>query len=404
MQELELAEVLGSASWDSLERTYEVIVAEVEATVTRWAAASQTTDLGEPRLLVEQRRGKKPNNKLFKKEPKDWTRAAQLGFDADDRVTVTRRFASAGGEAKVNLEEIWTRLGDRPVQLLFLHRYDRHGHRYALELRRIAVPIQDDQWLTGVRSWIDPRSADAAELVESYEYDGDALARIDQRHRGLDTWQQEFFISYSPDRQVSRIDGVVTPPPGQDGRFTAYIRSEEVDVDAVKAQVRKSVATAIVSWVDRVAPEGVIPRAILIAYDDGGYDVLPPSLALGIDGDDAAEKAARTGSIEDLFDHSLQAVFDPAPAELSADPMLRDGYGVLNQRWRDDSREGEAAAFLAEIAKDVAAWDWPLVIARPDAVVAAAAVPLERDDTVGSRIAASVPDDVKRRLLSSLKN
>lgn len=358
-----LAELL--QDWDALEQRHGTFARKVDAAVTEWTAAPRSADWEGPYALWPQRNGARAFTEPLDVDMADvdWRRAVLYGRDEDGAVVVARRFTVIGGERRVDSEVLWVTLAGRSVQLLFLHRHGPSGAA-SVVLRRVAAPLHQGRRLAGVRTWFDGRSGDGSESIETYNYDGDVLTRIVHEHRGAELRREELTVTCDADGTVARIDARV----GGDRDRIVYVKTDAEAVRAAVEAVEALLPAAIVAWAIRVAPADETPRSLLIGYVRAPNDVLPPALAMGVEGDQAAA----------LLDHTEQRVTDPVPKELSA-IALRTPFATLNQLWSEDvegRHDDGPRQLLVAVASRLAElrWDELLPHAHQDFVVAAVAL------------------------------
>jgi hypothetical protein len=178
-----------------------------------------------------------------------------------------------------------------------------------------------------------------------------------------------------------------------------YVRSDAAAARAAREAIEAAMSETIVAWARRVVPAGAVPRALVIVYDltNPAY---PPGLALGVEGDRAAQRAAETGEVQDLLDVTGFAVLDPTPAELMDDATSRELFAILEHQWEEKDDEDGLPRLLLAVAKRMAAADWTDLLPDTGADFIVVAVPLDRDEErVERSLRNSVPAPVRKRLL-----
>jgi hypothetical protein len=152
--DLELAELFGTDTWEEIDAQHDSFVAEAEAEVVRWVAAPLDADWEGPYLLRTTLEGKKPYDKPLAKEPSDWEKAVRYGIRDDGSVAIARRFSRtiATGRPEVDTEAIWVTRGGQPVQLLFHHRYWRRADGHEAHVAQIAIRLFKDGRQVGVKT------------------------------------------------------------------------------------------------------------------------------------------------------------------------------------------------------------------------------------------------------------
>jgi hypothetical protein len=353
--DIEIADLFGTDSWEAIEAQHAAFVQEAEATVDRWVAAPVHADWEGPYLLWTVREGRAPYDKPLAKEPEDWGRAVSYGMRADGSVAIARRFQMVAGRPRLDLETIWIDRGGRPVQLRSYHRYGRSASSHEAAMLRVAIRLWEDGRQVGVKTWPDGRGGglDGGFEIEAYTYTDGRITEIVSDRRSANYPQHDrrlrWPITYGADGGITRIEAHDEPPIEDIAPRVLYVRSDAAAARTAREAINTAMPETIVAWARRVAP-----------------------------------------------------VLDATPAELMDDATLRELFAILEHQWQEkDDMDGLPRLLLA-VAKRMATADWPSLLpsVSQDFVVA---LPLDRDERlIEQSLRNSVPANMRKRLMRTL--
>jgi len=331
---------------------YRFLKQACEAQVVSWCWASD--DLYEPRPLYFETHGYK-KGRLLKQPPKAADGKSEYGYGGADIVHVARKHVRFAGYP----ERLWfyeTFYVHRPHEIEAAH-FDYHPDKEPIFY---AKGNHDEEGR--LRSW---RSCARGGLTrEMYGWDGERVVRIDVEYARADSNgtlgallpYTRYQIDYAGDGAIQQILCHWSRRPEHPNESTQIVylrRPADLTFEQLLSTMHAVLKKAIIDCIESAGIYGLV-YSLVLAWDPGQQESLPPMVGIGLDSE-------RTAWLHERGSEAKWYLWNPAEyrnyLEIRS-AAVEQACRPVNQECRLRGSWKDAAQVLNEIAKDLGSMDW----------------------------------------------